>query len=96
MGILLSDLTYLLTLFLHLTALLIALEWISHQIPGAGFNSTRKVLFKVTYPFLKLGALWGLRRAGFDWTPAVMIVFILMVSRLGLPWIALLGFSLRN
>jgi hypothetical protein len=96
MGIVLSDLTYLLTLLLHLTALLLALEWIGHQIPGARLNYARKVLFKATYPFLKWGALLGLRRAGFDLTPAVMIVFVLMVSRLGLPWIALIGFSSRN
>ena len=96
MGIILCDFTYALTLFLHLTALLIGLEWIGHQIPGAGFNPARKFLFKTTYPFLKLGAFLGLRRASFDWTPGVMIVLLLLVSRLGLPWIAWLGFSLRG
>jgi hypothetical protein len=96
MGLLLSDFAYALTLLLHLAALLIALEWLSHQIPGAGLNPARKALFKATYPFLKLGSLLGLRRAAFDLTPGVLIVLLLLVSRLGLPWIAWLGFSLRN
>jgi hypothetical protein len=96
MGIILCDFAYALTLLLHLAALLIGLAWISHQMPGAGFNPARKFLFKTTYPFSKLGTLLGLRRAAFDWTPGVMIVLLLLVSRLGLPWIAWIGFSLRG
>ncbi len=96
MGTILCDFAYALTILLHLMALLIGFEWVGHQIPGAGLNPARKFLFKTTYPFLKLGALLGLRRTAFDWTPGVMIVLLLLVSRLGLPWVVWFGFSLRG
>ncbi len=96
MGILLSDLVYLLTFLLHLTVLLIALEWVGRRIPGAGLNPLRRFLFNAVFPFLKWGSLLGLRRERFDLTPAVMMVLILFISRLGLPWIAYFGFSIRS
>ncbi|MGH7739329.1 MAG: hypothetical protein ACREL1_04210 [bacterium] len=96
MGFFLNDLVYGLTLLLHLAVLLIALEWAFHFLPGVGLHPVRRFLFNAVFPFSKLGDRLGLRGQNYNWTPGVMIVLILLVSRLGLPWIAYFGFSIRG
>ncbi|HET9868872.1 MAG TPA: hypothetical protein VFR02_00025 [bacterium] len=96
MGMLLDMTAYLLTLLLHLAALLVALDWLFHRLPGAGLHPLRRALFRLLFPLRRWGDSLGLRRDNMDFTPVFLIALMLGVGRFGLPWLALLGFSLRG
>jgi uncharacterized protein YggT (Ycf19 family) len=95
MGICLAYFTYALTLVIHVIALALMLEWIFRWLPGVVFNPVRRILFQVSFPFLKVGEIFGLRWGKFDAGPLLMVVLLLLLSRLWLPWLVLLSYSLR-
>ena len=96
MGISLAYFTYTLTLVVHVIAFVLLLEWVFRWLPGAVFNSVRRILFQASFPFLKVGEVFGVRWGKFDVGPLLMIVLLLLLSRLWLPWLVLLSYSLRG
>jgi uncharacterized protein YggT (Ycf19 family) len=95
MGISLAYFAYALTFVLHVIAFVLLLEWIFRWLPGAALNSIRRILFQVSFPFLKVGEVFGFRWGKFDASPLLMIVILLLLSRLWLPWLVLLSYTLR-
>lgn len=96
-GTLIANGAALLSFLAALTALLLILEWLVHQLPGTALNGPRRILFRAVYPFLKwsdrsLSIEWG----GFRSRGLVMALLLLAAARWGTPWLVLLGHSLRG
>jgi hypothetical protein len=88
---------YLLTALIDLVAFVLVLECLAFNLSGSQWNGVRKVLFNLTYPLL----LWSenflsLRLGRFNTRGLVTALLLLVVSYLGLPWLAFLGYSLRG
>ena len=93
----LSLLAYLLTVLLDLAAVLLILEWLVHLLPGAGLNFARRGLFLATYPLIKWSdGFFSIRRGSFNSRGFFTAVLFLLLSRYGIPWLVLWGYSLRG
>ena len=95
MGISLAYFAYALTFVLHAIAFVLLLEWIFRWLPGSALNSIRRILFQASFPFLKVGEVFGVRWGKFDAGPLLIVVLLLLLSRLWLPGLVLLSYSLR-
>jgi uncharacterized protein YggT (Ycf19 family) len=92
-----ADIAYLGIVLCDLGALLLALEWLTHFLPGETLNPLRRVLFRITFPFLKFGDQFFPTKWGkFNSRGLIMAVFLIVISRYGMPWLVLLSFSMRG
>ena len=94
---LIADLAYLLAVLCNLDALLLALEWLVHLLPGGSLNPIRRALFRLSYPWLKwneryLAPQWG----SFNSRGLLTAFLLLVVSRYGVPLIVVYSYSLRG
>lgn len=92
-----TNIVYVLTALLDLTAFVLALECLSFNLSGSQWNGLRKALFNLTYPLL----LWSenffsLRLGRFNTRGLLTALMLLLVSYLGLPWLVILSYSLRG
>jgi hypothetical protein len=97
MGTVMTNIVYVLTALLDLTAFVLALECLSFNLSGSQWNGLRKALFNLTYPLL----LWSenffsLRLGRFNTRGLLTALMLLLVSYLGLPWLVILSYSLRG
>jgi hypothetical protein len=97
MGFLIRDLAYLLGLLCDLAAFLLVLEWAIHHLPGPGLNFLRRGLFNLLFPFLE----WGEKIFPFQWNGfkvrgLLLAALFWVMGACGVPWLVLLGFSLRS
>src|ERR1700679_3596125 len=97
MAFLLSDFAYLLTALLNLTALLLILEWFFYFMPGASFNGVRKIFFYLTYPLLGWSDCFFSVRLGLFNSRGLFTALLMWgVGYLGVPWLILFSYSLKN
>jgi len=97
MGTVITNMVYVLTALIDLTAFVLVLECLSFNLSGPQWNGVRKALFNLTYPLL----LWSenffsLRLGRFNTRGLLTALMLLLVSYLGLPWVAILGYSLHG
>ena|SRR5579859_3956429 len=94
---LITDMAYLLMALFYLLAFVLLVEWFFHLLPGWWLNPVRRFLFRLSFPLLKWGeACFPLRIGSVDFTPLLMALTLLMISRYGIPWLILWSFSLRG
>jgi hypothetical protein len=97
MAYLAADLAYLLLLLCDLGAFLLILEWLVHLLPGAGLNPMRRVLFRISFPFLRWSDRYCVMKWGsFHSRGLLLAVFLVAIGRYGIPWLVLFSFSLRG
>lgn len=97
MGFLIADAAYFFSALLDGLALLLAFDWLLKIMPGAGLNSARRFLFRACFPVLKWGGRLFFRGALSPETGGLWLAVLLaVVSRFGVPWLILLGYSLRG
>ena len=97
MAIFLSSLGYVLLIVLNLMAFILILEWLFYSLPGSAFNGIRKILFRVSYPFLSWGErFFTIRWASFNSRGLLTALLLWTMSYLGVPWLILYGYFLRG
>src|SRR5690242_11651391 len=97
MGHFIADMAYLLLVLFYLMAFVLLVEWLFHLLPGAWLNSVRRLLFRISFPMLKMGeACFPLRIGAVDLTALLMALTLLAICRYGIPWLILWGFSIRG
>jgi len=97
MAYLVADIAYLAAVLCNLGALLLALEWLVHFMPGAALNPVRRMLFLFTFPMLKFSdRFFPVKWGTFNSRGLLMAVFLIVISRYGVPWLVLLSYSMRS
>jgi hypothetical protein len=97
MAYMLADIAYLTAVLCNLAALLLLLEWLAHFLPGVGLNPIRRMLFLVTFPMIRFSdRFFPIKWGGFNSRGLLMALFLIMISRYGVPWLVLLSYSIRG
>ena len=97
MTYLISNLAYGLSLLCNLGAFLLIVEWLVHTLPGAWLNPLRRGLFGICFPLLKWSdRLLSFRLDSFNVRGLLTALFLLTLSFCGIPWLVVLGYSLRG
>jgi hypothetical protein len=96
-GTLIANAAALLGLLFQLTALVLFLDWAVHHLPGAAWNPLRRTLFRAVQPFLSWsGRSFSVQWGAFDSRGLFTAILLLAAARWGIPWLILLGHSLRG
>jgi hypothetical protein len=81
---------YILFFALHVLALVLVLEGVSHLLPGWWFNPLRRLLFRISMPLLKQGEiLFPVKIGPLDLTPFFLAALLLAFCYYAIPWIVL-------
>ena len=97
MAYFISDLAYFLSFLCDLGALLLIVEWLVHALPGAWLNPVRKGFFELSFPLLQWSDRFlSFRLDSFNARGLLTALLLLAVGFCGIPWLVVLGYSLRG
>jgi hypothetical protein len=87
----------LLVVFCYSYSLVLMFDWLLHALPGRSLNPLRRFLFFLAYPTLKSCRGWlSFQWLGFDSRGLVLAFALWMIGRYGVPWLFLLGMTLKG
>ena len=96
-GILIRSFGYFLTLGCYAVIFLLVLEWLVHNLPGAGLNPLRRALFHAAFPVLRSGDRYFPLALG-NWSARGLLAAVVLwiVAKGLIPWVVWAGFALKG